>query len=60
MSDVPTVVSVNISSGGIPKLPVEVGRVTADGIDRDAHDHEKHNTPLEPPAVVSTGPQRCD
>ena len=52
MSDVPTVVSVNISSGGIPKLPVEVGRVTADGIDRDAHDHEKHNTPIQAISIL--------
>ena len=43
----PTVVSVNISPGGIPKRPIEVGAVTTDGIDGDAHDHEKHNTPLQ-------------
>ncbi len=43
----PTVISVNISSGGIPKLPVEVGRVTVDGLAGDAHDHDKHNNPIQ-------------
>lgn len=43
----PTVISVNVSSGGIPKRPVDVGRVTPDGLVGDAHDHEKHNTPLQ-------------
>ncbi len=53
MSDArPTVVSVNISPGGIPKLPIEVGRVTTAGIDRDAHDHEKHNTPLQAISIL--------
>ena len=41
------VISVNVSTGGIPKLPVTVGRVTTTGLDGDAHDHEKHNTPLQ-------------
>ena len=43
----PTVVSVNISPGGIPKRPIEVGEVTTDGIAGDGHDHEKHSTPLQ-------------
>jgi MOSC domain-containing protein YiiM len=43
----PAIVSVNISPGGIPKLPVEVGRVSADGIVGDGHDHEKHNAPIQ-------------
>lgn len=43
----PTILSVNTSDGGIPKLPVAVGRVTSGGLDGDAHDHEKHNTPLQ-------------
>ncbi len=43
----PTIISVNISSGGIPKRPIEVGRVTTDGIDGDGHDHQKHITPLQ-------------
>ncbi len=48
MSDPPpTVVSVNISPGGIPKRPVEAGQVTVKGIAGDGHDHEKHDTPLQ-------------
>ncbi|MHC4989554.1 MAG: MOSC domain-containing protein [Planctomycetota bacterium] len=43
----PTVVSVNISDGGIPKRPVEHAEVESGGIVGDAHDHEKHNTPLQ-------------
>ena len=41
------ILSVNISGGGIPKLPIEAGDVTVDGLAGDAHDHEKHNTPLQ-------------
>jgi hypothetical protein len=45
MSDTrPTIVSVNISPGGIPKHPIDAGPVTTDGIAGDGHDHEKHNT----------------
>lgn len=43
----PVILSVNISSGGIPKIPVEVGLVTTEGLRGDGHDHEKHNTPLQ-------------
>ena len=43
----PIVVSVNISSGGIPKSPVEVGEVEAGGLVGDGHDHDKHNTPAQ-------------
>ncbi len=42
-----TIVSVNISPGGIPKEPVEVGPVSADGIAGDGHNHEKHITPIQ-------------
>ncbi len=41
----PTVLSVNVSSGGIPKLPVEKCSVTVDGLVGDGRDHEKHSTP---------------
>ncbi len=41
------VVSVNISRGGIPKRPIEVGEVTIDGLVGDDHDHEKHRTPIQ-------------
>lgn len=43
----PTILSVNISSGGIPKRPVPVGLVNPGGLAGDAHDHDKHNTPLQ-------------
>ena len=42
----PTVVSVNISPGGIPKRPVAVGRVEVPGLLGDGHNHAKHNSPL--------------
>ncbi len=37
-----TVLSINVSSGGIPKLPVESCRVSFDGLEGDGRDHEKH------------------
>jgi MOSC domain-containing protein YiiM len=37
-----TVLSINVSSGGIPKLPVESCRVSFDGLKGDGRDHEKH------------------
>lgn len=46
MSDA-VIVSVNVSPGGIPKRPVEVGAVGTAGIEGDGHDHEKHNTPVQ-------------
>jgi MOSC domain-containing protein YiiM len=49
---VPTVVSVNISPGGIPKTPVPSGRVTVGGIAGDGHDHEKHNTPIQAISLI--------
>ena len=49
----PIVVSVNISDGGIPKRPLPIGRVTTDGLEGDAHDHEKHNTPLQAICLMS-------
>lgn len=48
----PTVVSVNISPGGIPKRPIEVGQVTIDGLVGDAHDHDKHTTPLQAVCIL--------
>ena len=47
-----TVVSVNISPGGIPKRPVEVGELSPDGLVGDAHDHDKHNTPLQAISII--------
>jgi len=48
-----TVLAVNISAGGIPKLPVAVGHVTEAGLEGDGHDHEKHNTPLQAVSLFS-------
>ncbi|MBC8202622.1 MAG: MOSC domain-containing protein [Planctomycetes bacterium] len=38
----PTLLSVNVSPGGIPKLPVEKCAVTVDGLAGDGRDHDKH------------------
>ena len=47
MSEVtPRILSLNISSGGIPKTPVENARVTSEGLAGDSHDHDKHNGPF--------------
>ncbi len=37
-----TVLSINVSSGGIPKIPVESCTVTIDGLEGDGRDHDKH------------------
>jgi MOSC domain-containing protein YiiM/ribosomal protein S18 acetylase RimI-like enzyme len=34
------VVQVNVSPGGVPKLPVSVARIARDGLDGDRHDHD--------------------
>jgi MOSC domain-containing protein YiiM len=39
------VISINISPGGIPKLPVARAEVTSEGIAGDDHEHEKHVGP---------------
>ena len=54
MSDyaTPTVVSVNISSGGIPKTSVEYAVVNTDGIVGDDHNHEKHITPMQAVCII--------
>lgn len=46
------VVSINISPGGIPKHPIEIGLMLAEGLKDDAHDHEKHNTPLQAISII--------
>ncbi|MCR4336354.1 MAG: MOSC domain-containing protein [Candidatus Omnitrophica bacterium] len=43
----PRIVSINISKGGIPKIPVSSIRVTVAGLEGDGHNHAKHNTPLQ-------------
>jgi hypothetical protein len=41
------VASINISPGGIPKLPLESAQITFNGIAGDGHNHDKHNTPKQ-------------
>ena len=43
----PTIVSVSISRGGIPKISVNSVRVTKTGLEGDGHNHEKHNRPTQ-------------
>ncbi len=47
ISVLPHVLSVNISPGGIPKLPVDSVWIVSDGLKGDGHNHEKHRTPLQ-------------
>lgn len=42
-----TIQSINLSSGGIPKNPIDSAEVTEAGLVGDGHDHEKHRTPLQ-------------
>ncbi len=44
---IPHIISINISRGGIPKLPVDSVRITMAGLAGDGHNHEKHRTPLQ-------------
>jgi molybdopterin adenylyltransferase len=41
------VLSISISKGGIPKLPVESVRISFSGLEGDGHNHEKHNNPIQ-------------
>ncbi|OGX30329.1 MAG: hypothetical protein A2705_02790 [Omnitrophica WOR_2 bacterium RIFCSPHIGHO2_01_FULL_52_10] len=43
----PRIISINISKGGIPKLPVSSVRLIASGLEGDGHNHAKHNSPLQ-------------
>ena len=38
----PSVLSVNVSAGGIPKLPVDRCHVSLEGLEGDGHNHDKH------------------
>ena len=40
--NIATVVSINISRGGIPKSPVPAAEVTFNGLEDDGHHHAKH------------------
>jgi MOSC domain-containing protein YiiM len=48
----PTVISINISPGGIPKTPVDEADVTVDGLAGDAHNHEKHRGPINAISLI--------
>lgn len=41
------IVSINVSPGGIPKLPQPNIRVEPSGLEGDGHNHEKHRTPFQ-------------
>ena len=41
----PQVGSINISKGGIPKLPIDTVNITEKGLEGDGHNHEKHYRP---------------
>lgn len=43
----PMVVAICVSSGGIPKLPVDEILITSDGLWGDGHDHPKHRSPWQ-------------
>lgn len=43
----PRIVSINISRGGIPKIPVSSIRINIVGLEGDGHNHAKHNSPLQ-------------
>ena len=46
MSDPGRIVQVSVSSGGVPKRPVDAARVTPAGVEGDAHrDHAHHGGP---------------
>jgi len=42
VQELPHVISINISKGGIPKHPVKSIRVLYTGLEGDGHNHEKH------------------
>ena len=42
-----TVISVNTSPGGIPKLSLSRVRLLEGGLEGDGHDHAKHDTPQQ-------------
>lgn len=43
----PYILSINISKGGIPKLPIDSVRVTFAGLEGDGHNHAKHYNPIQ-------------
>ena len=45
--DLPYIVSINISLGGVPKLPVDSIYVSYSGFKGDGHNHAKHYDPIQ-------------
>lgn len=45
--NLPQVISINISNGGVPKLPVKEIYVKLSGLEGDGHNHEKHYRPTQ-------------
>src|SRR3989338_5622915 len=45
--NLPYVVSINISSGGVPKVPVDSIYVSFSGLKGDGHNHAKHYDPIQ-------------
>ena len=43
----PRIVSINISRGGIPKIPFSSIRVNFSGLEGDGHNHAKHYSPIQ-------------
>ena len=50
----PTVVSINVSGGGIPKNPIQSCGVSVNGLDGDQHDHDKHISPDRAVSLVDS------
>lgn len=44
---IPTVISINVSPGGVPKLPIEKVYINQNGLEGDGHNHAKHNNPIQ-------------
>ena len=44
---IPRVVSINISRGGIPKRPIDAVRIMFTGLEGDGHNHAKHYRPQQ-------------
>src|SRR3989338_950366 len=45
--NLPYIVSINISSGGVPKLPIDSIYVSCSGLKGDGHNHAKHDDPIQ-------------
>ena len=47
MTNKPGVLSINVSRGGVPKLPVDKTYIKRSGLDGDEHNHAKHYRPTQ-------------